>query len=60
MCWTSPAKTPYQRVGWSAGPEMISGVRASSMRIESASSTIAKWWPRCTSSSFDQAMLSRR
>ena len=27
---------------------MISGVRASSMRIESASSTMAKLWPRCT------------
>ena len=33
-----------------AGPEMMSGVRASSMRIESTSSTIAKWWPRCTMS----------
>ena len=32
------------------GPEMMSGVRASSMRIESTSSTIAKWWPRCTMS----------
>ena len=36
---------------WSAGPEMISGVRASSMRIESTSSTMAKLWPRWTSSS---------
>ena len=44
----------------SAGPEMMSGVRASSMRIESTSSTIAKLWSRCTSSSTDQAMLSRR
>ena len=32
----------------------------SSMRIESTSSTIAKLWGRCTSSSVDQAMLSRR
>jgi hypothetical protein len=29
-----------------AGPEMISGVRASSIRIESTSSTIAKPCPR--------------
>ena len=34
----------------SAGPEMISGVRASSMRIESTSSTIANASPRCTRS----------
>ena len=27
---------------------MMSGVRASSIRIESTSSTIAKWCPRCT------------
>ena len=32
----------------SAGPEMISGVRASSIRMESTSSTIAKLWPRWT------------
>ena len=31
-------------------PEMISGVLASSMRMESTSSTMAKLWPRCTSS----------
>ena len=30
----------YLSVVWSVGPEMISGVRASSMRIESTSSTI--------------------
>ena len=42
------------------GPEMISGVRASSMRIESTSSTIAKLWPRWTQSSMELAMLSRR
>ena len=44
----------------SAGPEMMSGVRASSMRIESTSSTMQKLWPRCTSSAGSQAMLSRR
>ena len=37
----------------SARPEMISGVRASSMRIESTSSTMANAWPRCTCSSRD-------
>ena len=42
------------------GPEMISGVRASSMRIESTSSTMAKGWPRCTMASLERAMLSRR
>jgi hypothetical protein len=41
-------------------PLMISGVRASSIRIESTSSTIAKWWPRCTVCSWRIAMLSRR
>ena len=45
------ANSPNQRFASpDAGPEMISGVRASSMRIESTSSTIAKWWPRCTMS----------
>jgi hypothetical protein len=39
---------------------MISGVRASSIRIESTSSTIANAWLRCTSPSFVTAMLSRR
>ena len=48
------------RADCSAGPEMISGVRASSIRIESTSSTIAKLCPRWTSSVADQAMLSRR
>ena len=44
-----------------AGPEMMSGVRASSMRIESTSSTIAKWCPFCTTCSGACAMpLSRR
>ena len=32
-----------------AAAEMIIGVRASSIKILSASSTIAKWWARCTS-----------
>ena len=54
------ANSAYQVVAWSAGPLMMSGVRASSMRIESTSSTTAKWWPRWTISSFDHAMLSRR
>ena len=39
---TSRANSPYHLVAWSAGPEMISGVRASSMRIESTSSTIGE------------------
>ena len=41
-------------------PEMMSGVRASSMRMESTSSTMAKWWPRCTRASARVTMLSRR
>ena len=36
------AKTGYHVWLSSAGPEMMSGVRASSMRMESTSSTIAK------------------
>jgi hypothetical protein len=43
--------------GW---PEMMSGVRASSMRMLSTSSTIAYGWPRWTFSSSAAAMLSRR
>ena len=39
---------------------MISGVRASSMRMLSTSSTIAYGWPRWYFSSSDWAMLSRR
>ena len=31
----------YLSVVWSVGPEMMSGVRASSMRMESTSSTMA-------------------
>jgi hypothetical protein len=41
-------------------PLMISGVRASSIRIESTSSTIAYRCPRCTMSCSRIAMLSRR
>ncbi len=49
------------RVGRLLGrPEMISGVRASSIRIESTSSTIAKAWPRWTHCSMSVARLSRR
>ena len=54
------ANSLYQRTSSWVGPEMISGVRASSMRIESTSSTIAKLWPRWTHSSIELAMLSRR
>ena len=50
----------YFSVDSSEGPEMISGVRASSMRIESTSSTMAKWWPRWTMDSSVNFMLSRR
>ena len=39
---------------------MINGVRASSMRIESTSSTMAKLWLRWTMASLERAMLSRR
>ena len=38
----------YRSADSSAGPEMMSGVRASSIRIESTSSTIAKFSSRCT------------
>ena len=44
----------------SGAPEMISGVRASSIRMLSTSSTMPKGWPRCTTSSSEPAMLSRR
>ncbi|MNT21847.1 hypothetical protein D3C72_1572020 [compost metagenome] len=40
----------YRSVWSSAWPLMISGVRASSIRMESTSSTIAKFRPRCTRS----------
>ena len=42
------------------GPEMMSGVRASSMRMLSTSSTIAKWCPRWTYCDSSNFMLSRR
>jgi hypothetical protein len=54
------AKVLYHLADSSAWPEMMRGVRASSMRIESTSSTIEKWWPRCTVSGSDRARLSRR
>ncbi|MND07663.1 hypothetical protein D3C83_297970 [compost metagenome] len=44
----------------SVGPEMISGVRASSIRIESTSSTMAKLKGRWTIASREYFMLSRR
>ena len=40
----SLAKRSYQSAACSGAPEMISGVRASSIRMLSTSSTIAKWW----------------
>ena len=49
-----------QRELSSAWPEMISGVRASSMRIESTSSITAKFSSRWNLSSRLKAMLSRR
>ena len=54
------ANSAYQRTSSWVGPLMMSGVRASSMRIESTSSTMAKTWPRWTQSSIVLAMLSRR
>jgi hypothetical protein len=54
------ANSAYQRTSSCVGPLMMSGVRASSMRIESTSSTTAKGWPRWTQSSMVLAMLSRR
>ena len=40
----------YLSVDSSLAPEIISGVRASSIRMESTSSTMAKLCPRCTQS----------
>ncbi len=54
------AKVWYHFAESATIPLMISGVRASSIRIESTSSTIAKWWPRWTMLSSRMAMLSRR
>ena len=50
-CGTSLLMRRYSSVLSSAGPEMMSGVRASSIRIESTSSTTAKASERCTRSS---------
>ena len=50
----------YLSEGLSALPEMMSGVRASSMRIESTSSMTQKLKGRSTSSSAPCARLSRR
>ena len=44
----------------SDGPEMMSGVRASSTRIELTSSTMAKAWPRWTICAMSYFILSRR
>ena len=54
------AKSRYHLAESVTRPEMMSGVRASSMRMESTSSTMAKWWPRWTMSDARIAMLSRR
>ena len=48
---TTFANCLYASADFVPAPEMMSGVRASSMRIESTSSTMAKAWPRCTRSS---------
>src|SRR5262249_44133542 len=50
----------YLSVDSSLAPLMISGVRASSIRIESTSSTMPKLCPRCTHSFRSNFMLSRR
>ncbi len=47
---TTALMRTYISVWSSAWPLMISGVRASSIRIESTSSTMAKFRPRCTRS----------
>jgi hypothetical protein len=60
MRGTSTLMCLYRRELSSAAPEMISGVRASSIRIESTSSTIAKFSSRCILSSRLNTMLSRR
>ena len=50
----------YSSVDSSLGPEMMSGVRASSIRIESTSSTMPKLNGRWTRSASRNFMLSRR
>ena len=59
-CGARRANLTYRSAACSGAPEMISGVRASSMRMLSTSSTIAKEWPRWTFSERSLAMLSRR
>ena len=60
MVRTTASTRSYSSVLFSPWPEMISGVRASSMRMESTSSTMAKAWPRCTRSPRRITILSRR
>jgi len=50
----------YLEVSSSLLPAMMSGVRASSMRMLSTSSTMAKLKPRWVKSSRSHFMLSRR
>ncbi len=64
-CWRTTFLTRgFSSVNWwvdlSTAPEMISGVRASSISTESTSSTMAKWKSRCTRCSGCITMLSRR
>ena len=54
------ANSAYHLTSSCVGPLMISGVRASSMRIESTSSTMAKKGARWTQFYSEVAMLSRR
>ena len=72
ICGASFANRPYSSAACSGAPEMISGVRASSIRMLSTSSMIPNVWywdlpssglgrPPCwTFSSSVVAMLSRR
>ena len=53
-------KTPGRKGSFVPLREMMSGVRASSIKIESASSTTQKLYGRCTTFSIDSAKLSRR
>ena len=57
---TAAGKRVARLLGVAAGPEMMSGVRDSSMRIESTSSTMAKFRTRWTRRSNENFMLSRR
>ncbi len=60
ICGARRANFTYRSAACSGAPEMISGVRASSIRMLSTSSTIANGWPRWTFSESSVAMLSRR